>query len=652
MQKQAKVAQWPNFSSLVARTFAPTRCGFALWCAAAMLAALLFVVILLTSGRVAYADEVSVSRVNIDATVSPDGSLRVVERRYIEFQDGWANVVLPLNTLQGGDLKVQGVWMGDPDDIDLGGNIISTPLSQAPLTEGWRKGTEYPSVSSYATDRARNELHIFFHAGDTQSVLTIEYTIRDAIELYRDIADLSWVYLSASESATRFEVNTTVYLPVPAGAQLVANETVRAWGHGPSSGKVIDHGNGSVVFANEVVQEGQRAEAHIVFPASWIADASQKLLREHATSRMLNTVLENEAQWVDVAGNDRVRLAMARVIVVGISAVLLLVALCLWLVFGRERLQRDAVDSVRGIHPVVLSRVWNHDRPAIQDVLVAITHLISQGKLRCTAQTVRNFLGSKRAQYFLRTSKALEKLDSQMNQGEVDVSDVRREEKSVSSRIDQATYELLFKRLAEGASELSLDGIARFAEGYPKKYLAALQEWQKQVDDCIRHEGYFDYRSFKLQIPVMLVGILWGIGGIRAVFFLDELAVGLIQALVGVLVILLGMFMPRLSSKGRALETAATAWRDELLNQGVTAPSLNDKGAASSRTDTPDIAALHDKNHIAITGSDCGEEYRPSSDDVAAQVFGLKSDAPTRYLRQTLERALANAEEGVRERHL
>ena len=71
----------------------------------------------------ALAEDYSMPQVSIDATVGTDGSLHVVEERTFAFSGGYSSARFSLDLPYDGTLVVNGVWMGDPDDIDQTGML-------------------------------------------------------------------------------------------------------------------------------------------------------------------------------------------------------------------------------------------------------------------------------------------------------------------------------------------------------------------------------------------------------------------------------------------------------------------------------------------------------------------------------------------------
>ena len=88
---------------------------------------------------------------------------------------------------------------GDPDDIDQNGNVISTPLQRTSFDLAWRddKSTG-PAVSSYAVDGPRNTVYVFFNAAEETCVVTLDYTVEDALGVYRDAGELYWSYVNSN----------------------------------------------------------------------------------------------------------------------------------------------------------------------------------------------------------------------------------------------------------------------------------------------------------------------------------------------------------------------------------------------------------------------------------------------------------------------
>lgn len=196
---------------------------------------------------------------------------------------------------------------------------------------------------------------------DRQMRFTLTYTVRSAVTVGRDVADLNWQFVGTEHpgfGSVRIVVAPPGQAP-PATVDTADTDTsvLRGFAHGPRDGRVEVGLTGVTATATDV-DAGQFVEVRVVMPAS--------LFTNIGTSPLLGGILTQERQLVTdqlAADRDaRERRDEAFLWTPLLSAGAFLATVLLWLAAGREPRSRE-----------VLGEYWREpldDPPAI-----AITNL-------------------------------------------------------------------------------------------------------------------------------------------------------------------------------------------------------------------------------------------------------------------------------------
>jgi uncharacterized membrane protein len=323
--------------------------------------------------------------VRIDATVQPDGSLDLVERRTFDFDGEFSFAFF---TIAGPPDRIEGFTIREGDRV-------------IPIT----------NESSFEFKARWN-----FAAEDEQRTFTISYRVRCAVKVWADTAHLNWQFIGTGWEVPTEHAFIRVHLPgaaanpnkverpsetcpaqSPTGSiqtrPLTPGETL-AWGHGPLGGEVRIPDPQTVTLEISDLPASTFVEGSIVFPETAVPLAYQTpaplretiVSTEEELARLANAerrVLlaeraENESQrrflWLGMAG-----LALAFVLLVLVSRM------------------RDRVPGVpkildtppEEIHPVDLAQMWAvaNGRMGMQNVYRAqMLHLAQVGAIELQAE--------------------------------------------------------------------------------------------------------------------------------------------------------------------------------------------------------------------------------------------------------------------------
>ena len=340
-----------------------------------------------------------------------------------------------------------------------------------------------------------------------------------------------------------------------------------------------------------------------MFPTEWLSAVPQKVRLEHQTTDILESVVKEEATWSDTASAHRESSLTFHVVVVAASALLLLAAGIAWACFGKERRPRWQGESWQeapepGMHPAVAGRLWRFDHASSKDLVASVMRVVDAGLVGLTREEAVNGVNDVQTRWFL-TRKASKRDAAEAALG-------GESGRTAAERLDEATVSLLFDDIAEGVNTLSFDGIVRGAEAIPRQYVDAVRAWQDVVSAEVRERGLFDERGWKLQMPVVVIGVAWALVGAAAWFLQNDTTTAWAMIPAGALVALFGANLPRRSQEGSNLNAKCEAFRAWLADRPVDEAGEADAGDAGSAGEASDAAAAGEVRNAGSAGEASG----------------------------------------------
>lgn len=323
-------------------------------------------------------DEKSYSfpEVRIDATVLPDGSIRLVEHRTYEFD---------------GEFSFAFFTVAEPP-----ANVLDFEVREDGRTLPVTRTSEFGHL------KARWE----FSARDERRTFRISYRVTCAVEAFRDGAHLEWQFVGTGWEVPTDHLLVRVHLPEAATrplerppACLGHGETstypsrpleegqTRTWGHGPLSGEVRILDPQTVELEVRDVPPFTFVEGSILFPKRAVPRAAvipierragilaqERTLAEQANEERRRLLAEERARerWTTVAW---VLVFVAPLVYLGLVAI----ARIRDRVPGVPRLLQDPPED---LHPMQLAQLWGAYRGAVnpQDAYrTQLLHLASTG---------------------------------------------------------------------------------------------------------------------------------------------------------------------------------------------------------------------------------------------------------------------------------
>lgn len=279
-------------------------------------------------GQAVAADEpYAIDELSTRIAVGTNAMTHIIERQVITFDGRNDGVTWYLHVPEDGEsVRIESVRVAPVDDggTELGGWTRLQMIDSNPERQGRNPGdpVNYQLRTSktrpwYSYNTGDGMVRCWFplesDSGGTEAgsdasgddpyltyAIEIDYTIAHRVRIYRDVAELYWRYANDSLPADASNVNLQVLLPIPADLDPeVARSEIGAWGHGPTDGRFAIGEDGSVTYHMDHIAQGNYAEAHVIFPASWETDVPGNGWNQFSELRRPSAEAE-EAKWVDV----------------------------------------------------------------------------------------------------------------------------------------------------------------------------------------------------------------------------------------------------------------------------------------------------------------------------------------------------------------
>ncbi|MDR2672467.1 MAG: DUF2207 domain-containing protein [Coriobacteriales bacterium] len=508
----------------------------------ALVAAVFLASFILVPAPQAYAKDYSSGPVRIDAEVSSDGSMRVVEQRSFDFDGSFSTVWWNLPTAkQGGNVGIT------VDSVALrydsrGGDFSA--LSLVPFKTAWRTSGG-PGLDSYSVDNQSGTVdpYVFFTVTDETITVKLTYTVSGALNTYLDVAELYWKFVGPGWQVDSHDVTTTITLPVPTGTTPVEGD-IRAWGHGDLTGSVSLLATGASFKLNRVAA-GSFAEARVVFPVGWASDVAV----QNNTNGLAGIIAE-ETAWAEEANAKREQARLFVGLALGVCFLLVAGAFVLWWFKGREYKPAFAEKYWRDYpsddHPAVLGALWNWGKVGTAEISATLLKLTNEGVVSLDRTVSQGAFGREKVDYLLslNTEKCAQ----------------------VTNTIDREALDLFFGTIGSGAQQVAFSQIAAYGKTSPESLLAVTNGWKSLVAEQAQSKGYFEVTGNVLRVVLIVVAVLLiGLGGI-GLGFAGEIILAVVPFVCAVLIFIIASGMRRRSKEAVELYARCRALRNWLAD--------------------------------------------------------------------------------------
>ena len=461
--------------------------------------ALLAVIACVITPTAALARSYEISRVDITAQVSADGTLDVYESRTFDF-DGQYNGVywdIPVgyNSSNGRQVNVE---------------VVSVKSGKAELSESSSGDNNTYSVS---TSNNVEQVKIYSSHEDESDTFNIHYRATGIVTRWGDTAEIYWKFVSDGWDVESTNVTCTLTLPVPSGESVTAGDNVRAWGHGPLDANVSFADNGNVVFEVPGVGTEEYAEMRVTFPTSWVSSLEQ------TSGSKLSTILSEEQSWSDQANQKRSGMRVGVGVGAGVGLLLALAAIIMTVKTSvgyrkshtpqfQDKYFRDVPTAD---HPAVLGALYNGGKAQGKELTATLMGLTDAHVLTLEQTTVqkKGMLGKIHEEQTYRLTKV----------GELDESAEARLPMGQRG-IDDRALDLFFDRIARsGWGELptvTFDEVETYARECPISYEEGYEKWTSIVEAAYITR-FADVTGPKGKTPTTVVGIIVSMAGITEI---------------------------------------------------------------------------------------------------------------------------------------
>ena len=311
-------------------------------------------------------------RVEIDATVRPDGALVLDEHRTFAFQGDFTfayfTIEWPFELIQEFSISENG-----------------QPFQIAPYEDQGKVRADWT-----------------FEASNERKTFDIHYVALCAVDVGPDTAHLNWQFVGTDWEKTTDLLRVRVHIPPAAkriarpatcpgppgeakGARPLSEGEVRAWGHGPLAGEVRIPDPQTVELVVPNLQPATFVEGSIVFPEESVPLAPQD------SGRNLVSILAEERILADLANDLRKRHDFE----VGLTWALFFILPAFLITMVLLARRRDRVPGVpshmneppEDIHPVELAVLWSTSHGSLSPKTAyraQLLHLVQTGTVEVT----------------------------------------------------------------------------------------------------------------------------------------------------------------------------------------------------------------------------------------------------------------------------
>lgn len=434
----------------------------------------------------AVARSFSVERVDIDATVSSDGSLWVDEKRAYAFDGSFGGIYwdVPRGTYEGRAVEPEILSVS----VKSGGQDMA-------LVEGY---DGEPGTYELSIEKDYYRLKLYWPAEDETVTFQVQYDLSELATRWQDVGELYWQYVPADGGSGDewHNIACTVHLPIPDGAAAVVGEDVRAWGHGPLDGELSVEPDKVTLFSPGV-GAAEYLETRIAFPAEWLSDASV------SGEAHLDAIIAEEAEWAKDANSQRTK---AHLTAYGFPAFMCLAGIgsAVASLFYRKRIASlgpkptftDTYyrDVPTNDHPAVLGMLYRDGQVKAADFSATLMRLTDQGRIILDAVEVEKegkHGKTKRVHEWRLTRRTT-------------VGERARDTRAGGKAIDNAAMKFLFETVAgkpqqegnesalrsSGEPSVLMSDFEEVAEKWPTLYKKGYDRWDDAVRTAYKKRGF------------------------------------------------------------------------------------------------------------------------------------------------------------------
>ena len=481
-----------------------------------------------------FADDYTIARVAVDATINRDGTVRYVEHRTYQY-DGdftWANYALP----KSGFTEMTDIRVSDQSQ------------------QYTHENSEDPHTFQVTTNENEINIKWFYRAEDETKTFTIEYTLHDALAVGPEWSQFQSTYISNKWKKTTRAAQIRLALP-----EVIPADSIYNWVHGVRSKASLTVQESSVAIRANDIRSSEYLQVKTLFPTRVLAhpDTTEPELSlaavretEQEHTRQVQEAMEQQAE------NRRLGLYLT----LGIA----LVSLLVWLYFYRKYGVRH---KPKGI-PKTLYNLPTDDPPAIVGWLV-------QSKTVSGSHLVATLFDLARRGYFHIVQEEGEKKFLREKEDRFRILSVAEEDRTDSVEELNPWERDLYDYVTESMED---DGIY-FDDLTDQRSMMSkwFREWSKAVKEDADSRGWYDEESKRGAIYCGIIQSVLFLGGLGTVALAD--VIGLIGTAAAFVFGLLSIVIYRRTPEG---ETVYRQWA--AFKKGLKAMKSRQRGEANIDT--------------------------------------------------------------------
>ena len=494
---------------------------------------------------------------SITAQIDSDTALNVTEQRTFTFSGTTTCVRWKHDALTNkSTISMHGLRVSV---LDANGDAIeSTELQAVPFETKWRETDETdgigPNHACYSIDESNNTVYTFFEAEGETVVLTLDYTVENGVQVWKDVAELNWTVLSSNWEIDSDNLTVSLQLPVATNALVSPGKNVNAWSHGPQNGTIAVTESGVVLYKVSKASSGQYAFLHVTFPSVWITNLPDTAFAHTYTNEVhLDTAIAAEKKWIDSNNAAQARGDKFDIAALVFCLVVLAVAVILFLSFGRdpkpcEANAAAAQEALAATHPAILDRLMRWNRQDERQFAISVTRLAQKNLISVEKIDDDNPINGDNP-----TDR-----ENPVNESNPTYR-LSKTSATADDEMDKATVAALFDGLSDDPSSITVQEIASCAVNDKDAFCETIAAWNHKLDHRVDDLALFDKKSFSWQIRLFVVAALLLLIGICAKAFAgSDVLLGASLPTVCIIA-LLANYMPRRTQAGQDMAACIVA---------------------------------------------------------------------------------------------
>jgi uncharacterized membrane protein len=400
--------------------------------------------------------------VEIQATIYPDGSVRIVENRTLRFNGDFTFGFYEIPKKAFGEITDIKISEGDRE------YTLQYSGSGAPGTYIVSNFTDYIKLSYY------------FNALNESKTFTFSYLIKDVVSVHEDYGEFYW---KLQGDGWDFKVDSfTANLQ---WQSLIPKEEYFIWAHGPLWGNITKIDDRSAYLEVAPVPSNTFVEVRILLPSSYFS-ATRK------PGTIYEKVLSEEEKWADDANTARDRAKRMMAIVNFIQYLLYILAL--YLIWNFFRLYGKYGKE----HALANESIYYREPPSdLKPALVGMLYNFQKYNEKFLQATMIDLIRRKHLAYDEIPGNILTK-DHQLTL-------LNNEE----DKLEDFEEVLLNKIIFEGKTQVTLKGLkAKFQRDKTQYYYNLFNSFKKKIQAHLKKLNFFDVKSNSISNTALGLGLV------------------------------------------------------------------------------------------------------------------------------------------------